>query len=189
MAKETNNYESTLKTVSADTKRELIFNNKFSSFEEIRLLVNAPKDATPGLVFQRLLEDKRRCSQSMLKEMFGLSDQFFQDVIDEDWNEFYREIKITEDSIWVLTRDYMSKNDLERERANHIPFTPAQEKLRALLVKHITLMRFEELAETVEEEYGYSILYDLYSDVEENNHISEEDVLDALRTYQAEHQD
>ena len=183
--KKTNNSQSAPKTVGVDTKKNLVLNIKFNSFEELRQEVKAPEQATAGEVFQYLLEDKKRCSRSMLKEMFRLSDKYLRALIYEGRRRWDRGINTTEDAIWVLTRDH--ELNQKTMRAIPIHFTSAQEKLRTLMVKHITLKRFEDLAGTVEEEYGYSILYDIYDDIEAENHISEDDVLDALRTYQAEH--
>lgn len=180
------NNVATPKTISADTKKNLVLDIKFNTFEELRQLVGAREEATPGEVFQYLLEDKKKCPRSMLKEMLGLSDKYLRALIYEGHRIWDRGILTTGDAIWVLTRDH--ELDQKTMEATPIHFTSAQEKLRSLLVKHIRLLRFVALAGAVEEEYDYSILYDLYDEIEADNHISENDVLDALHTYQAEHQ-
>lgn len=55
-----------------------------------------------------------------------------------------------------------------------------------MLLKIVLVDRFELLMEDLEEEYGIE-LYDEYDNLLEENTITEEELLDALQTYQNEH--
>ena len=57
-----------------------------------------------------------------------------------------------------------------------------------MLLKRVKWANFQEMLEDLEENYGYDILYEIEFDVAEDCEISEEELLDALQTYQAEHQ-
>lgn len=165
--------------------KNLAININVNSFEELRKLVGAHEEATPGEVFENLITNKKICTRSILKEMFRLSDRELRYVIYEGRYLYDRGLFDNENALWLLTIDH--DFDYEKMEAIPIQFSPAQEQLRAVMVKRINLIRFERMAGDVEEDYGYGILYDIYDEVEEKYHISEEEVMAALSTYQEEH--
>ena len=175
------------KTVSADTKRKsLALPISFNTLKDLRKVVDARPDHTPRDLFVFLIGDKDICTKAVLKEMFGLDDRKLTRVFYENQEDGERDYHATDTARWILTR----VSDLDEETGNIIPlhFTSGQEKLRALLVKCINVSRYESFMEELEEEYGIDILYDYYDDVREDNTITEEELLDALLTYQTEHQ-
>ena len=117
------------------------------------------------------------CSSEMLKEMFALNDENLPRVFSESHNVYY-------DARWILEFN----EDYDRETGEFIPinFSPAQKKLRIMLLKIVLVARFEQLMEDLEEEFGIE-LYDEYENLMEENTITEEELLDALQTYQNEH--
>ena len=68
-----------------------------------------------------------------------------------------------------------------------ISLSPAQQKLRKLLLKIVVVSRLNYLTRALEDDYGIGFDYDKYFDVVDENTITEEELLDALQTYQAEH--
>ena len=172
------------KEVSADTKKGLALPIEITELEELRKLVEAGSGCTPRDVFVSLLEVPSICTPAMLMEMFGLDDGNLKRVFYE-YVEGGRDYCASADGRLILTIDYEIGGDGEIIRKH---FTPSQEKLRALLVKCINVSRFESFMEELKEEYGIDILYDYYDEVVGDNTITEEDLLDALNTYQAEHQ-
>ena len=174
----------TLKTVSADTKKSLALPIEITNLEDLRKLVEAGPDHTPRDIFVFLIVNKGICTQARLMEMFGLPDNELKSVFYE-YGKGERDYQASDSARWILTREYDLKDDGEIDRLH---FTPGQKKLRSLLLKCINISRFEIFMDDLEEEYGIDILYDYYEDVVDDNTITEEELLDALRTYQAEHQ-
>ena len=156
-----------------------------TNLEMIRNAVGSSKKATPNDIFEDLIRSKRICSPEMLMEMFHLDNK-------KAFRRVFRESRLK------YTRDYLcgwlSRRILEREfdfdkdyRPIRITLTPAQSKFRSLLLKRVKWADYQEMCEDLEENYGYDILYEIGSDVAEDCEISEEELLDALQTYQAEH--
>ena len=71
-----------------------------------------------------------------------------------------------------------------------LQFTPAQEKLRALLAKRLDWSAYANLMNELDDEYSLDFedfYYGASAELEESCNISEEELLDALQTYQNEH--
>lgn len=184
--KKTNKTQSAPKTVSADTKSEnLALNINVNSFEELRKQVGAHEEATPGEVFEHLVTSKDICTRPILREMFSLSKHELHCIIYEGPSRYRRGIHDNETALWILPRSHIY--DYEKMELTPIPYSPAQEKLRDILFKRLNLRLFSTMADIVEDRYGYSILYEIYDDIEEKYRISEDEILDALHTYQSEH--
>lgn len=182
MKKKINN-PSAPKKVSADNKtsKQGVNNNYSLPFEPksldlVRKALGLQEEAEPKYIFYFML-GKDICSSEMLKEMFALNDENLPRVFDENRNVYY-------DARWILELN----EDYDRETGEFIPinFSPAQKKLRFMLLKIVLVDRFELLMEDLEEEYGIE-LYDEYDNLLEENTITEEELLDALQTYQNEH--
>ena len=163
---------------SENPKKALALPFSFSNLEDLRKTLNRYPEDAPGTLFYFML-GKDICSPEMLKEMFGLNDEYLPLVFDEN-----RDVYCGANVRWIL------EHDLEIDPKTHefvsIHFSPAQQKLRKLLLKIVLVARFEQLMEDLEEEYGIE-LYDEYDDLMEENTITEEELLDALNTYQSEH--
>ncbi len=151
----------------------------------IRKAVGSYEKATPNDIFEDLICDKKICSPEMLMEMFHLENKKnFRFVFYEGRLKSTREFLCGWRSRRILEREF----DYDKEyRPIPIAFTPSQSKLRALLLKRVKWANFQEMLEDLEENYGYDILYEIEFDVAEDCEISEEELLDALQTYQAEH--
>ena len=162
--------------VKENVKDVLAFPFSVSTMENLCKVVGACNNPTPRAVFCYML-NKKICSDAMLKEMFALNDESLPLVFNENRNVYY-------DARWILEFN----EDYDRETGEFIPinFSPAQKKLRIMLLKIVLVARFEQLMEDLEEEYGIE-LYDEYDDLMEENTITEEELLDALQTYQVEH--
>lgn len=163
--------------VSENSKKALALPFSFSNLEDLRKnLGRYPEDA-PSTLFYFML-GKDICSPEMLKEMFALDDKFLPLVFDE-WRDVYCEDNVR----WILEHNILlDENDNEVS----ISLSPAQQKLRKLLLKIVIVSRYEYLIGALYDEYG--INYDEYDEVvEESNTITEEELLDALKTYQSEH--
>ena len=174
------------KTVSADTEKSLALPIAITNLEYLRKLVDARPENTPRDIFWFLIVDQGICTKPVLKEMFGLSDGELTRVFYESVEDGERDYNATDTARMILTK----VSELDEETCKLVPlhFTPGQEKLRALLVKCINVSRYETIMADLEDEYGIDILYDYYDDVLEDNIITEDELLDALLTYQTEHQ-
>ena len=157
----------------------LAFPFSVSTMENLCKAVDVRFYPTPKTVFNYML-DKKICSDAMVKAMFGLSDEYLRLVFTED-----HDVSLEENVRWILEHDY--EFDKKTGRRVPIPLTPAQRKFRKMLVKVVNVGRFEVLMGCLEEEYGVDVLDDYFYEVEEKNTITEEELLDALRTYQSEH--
>ena len=138
---------------------------------------------SPNVIFALLIGTKEVCTTAHLNEMFHLNDAqrscvFIEGSVDRDYH-------ITELAYRILESDYYC--DAEG-RPITLDLSPAQQKLRAILVKCIKYERFREMAEELEENFGTDILYEVTFDMRDKFTATEEEVLDALNTYQAEHQ-
>lgn len=182
----TNNNPSAPKTVSADTKitSPVVNNNKTlalpfepKNLEVLRQLTKQHPQSTPRDIFYFML-GKDICSPEMLEEMFALDDRFLPLVFDE-----IRDVYFGENVRWILENNLLIDENGEYVS---ISLSPAQQKLRKLLLKIVIVARFEDLMGDLEEEFGIE-LYDEHSDIVEENTITEEELLDALQTYQAEY--
>ena len=180
----TNNNPSAPKTVSADNKTSKQgANSNYSlpvepeNLEVLRRLTKRYPQDSPRDIFYFMF-GKDICSPEMLKEMFALNDKFLPLVFDE-----WRDVYCGENVRWILENNLLID---EHGEYVSISLSPAQQKLRKLLLKIVIVARFENLMGNLEEEYGIE-LYDEYTDIVEENTITEEELLDALQTYQAEH--
>lgn len=178
----------TLKKVSADTKNlnlALPLSPAITMGEikkSCRIGVGADLQS-PNVIFALLIGTKEVCTTAHLNEMFHLNDAqrsyvFSEGSVDRDYN-------ITELAYHILEIDCYW--DAEG-RPITLELSPAQQKLRAILVKCIKYERFREMAEELEENFGTDILYEVAFDMRDKFTVTEEEVLDALNTYQAEHQ-
>ena len=180
-----NNTPSAPKTVSADTqtsKQEVRQNYSLpvepKNLEVLRQLTKRYPQDTPRDIFYFML-GKDICSPEMLKEMFALDDKFLPLVFDE-----IRDVYCDENVRWILEHNLLCD---ENKEYISISLSPAQQKLRNLLLKIVIVARFNYLMGALEKEYGIELFYDDYSEVVEENTITEEELLDALQTYQNEH--
>ena len=182
----TNNNLSAPKTVSADTKITMqVVNNKKSfalpfepkSLEDLRRIVNRYPEESPCTLFYCLL-CKGVCPPKMLKEMLGLNDALLPVVFNE-----IGDVNCDANVRWILENNLLLD---ENGKYVSVSLSPAQQKLRKLLLKIVIAVRFVQLIEDLEDEFGIE-LYDEYDEVLKENTISEEELLDALQTYQAEH--
>jgi hypothetical protein len=156
-----------------------------TNLEMVRKAVGSSENAIPNDIFEDLIRSKRICSPEMLMEMFHLDNK-------KAFRSVFREgrLKYTRDYLggWLPRRILEREFDYDKDyRPIRIALTPAQIKLRALLLKRVKWADYQEMCEDLEENYGYDILYEIGADVAEDCEISEEELLDALRAYQAEH--
>lgn len=157
----------------------LAFPFSVSVMENICKDMNEILASTPKEVFCYML-NKKMCSDAMVKAMFGLSDENLPLVFNEDHDVF-----LEENVRWILEHDF--EFDHKTGKRVQIPLTPAQCKFRKMLVKVVNVDRFEMLMGCLEDEYGVADLDDYFFEVYEENTITEEELLDAFRTYQSEH--
>lgn len=180
--------QSAPKTVSADSKREDLSLKPFGSnitMDDLRKALRIPDyHEEPEYLFDILIETKRICTRDHLKEMFKLEDFELRHVFYEGRRAYDRgfltDRKAYETLSWDFLWDNMKKCEIP------IELTPAQKKLRSLLTKRILLEHFNDLFEEVNDVYGSCILGELEY-VDEEYSITEEELLDALNTYQSEH--
>ena len=172
------------KKVSADNKTSKQgANNNYllpvepENLEVLRQLTKQYPWSTPRDIFYFMF-GKDICSPEMLKEMFALDDKFLPLVFDE-----WRDVYCGDNVRWILENNLLLD---ENNEYVSISLSPAQQKLRKLLLKIVIVYRLKDLLDALEEEYGIG-LYDEYVEVEEENTITEEEVLDAFQTYQNEH--
>ena len=178
----------TLKKVSADTK-----NNKLAlpfsaqvTMEDIKKVCHmGDYNQSPSVIFALLIGNKEVCTTTHLNEMFHLNDKQRRCVIHQGRRQYDRGYYTTERAYSILENEFSW--DAEG-RPIPLELSPAQQKLRAILVKCIKYDRYEEIAEELEENFGTDILYEIAFDMQEEFTVTEEEVLDALNTYQAEHQ-
>ncbi len=179
------NKTSAPKKVSADNKASKQgANSNYSlpvepeNLEVLRQLTKRYPQDSPRDIFYSLFE-KDICSPEMLKEMFALNDKFLPLVFDE-----WRDVYCGENVQWILEHSL-----LVDENNEYVPISlsPAQQKLRKLLLKIVVVSRLHYLTRALEDDYGIGFDYDKYFDVVDENTITEEELLDALQTYQAEH--
>ena len=178
----------TLKKVSADTKNlnlALPLSPAITMGEikkSCRIGVGADLQS-PNVVFALLIGTKEVCTTAHLNEMFHLNDAQRDCVFDE--GSVDRDYRTTELAYRIL------ENEFYWDAEGHpiqLELSPAQQKLRAILVKCIKYDRYEEIAEELEENFGTDILYEVAFNMQDEFTVTEEEVLDALNTYQAEHQ-
>lgn len=179
------NNPSAPKKVSADNKTSKQgANNNYSlpvepeNLEVLRQLTKRYPQDSPRDIFCFML-GKDICSPEMLKEMFALDDKFLALVFDE-WRDVYCEENVQ----WILEHSFLLD---ENNECVPISLSPAQQKLRKLLLKIVVVSRLHYLTRALEDDYGIGFDYDKYFDVVDENTITEEELLDALQTYQAEH--
>ena len=178
----------TLNKVGADTKNinlALPFSSTIT-MEEItkscRIEVGADLQS-PNVIFALLIGTKEVCTTAHLNEMFHLNDAQRDCVFDEGC--VARDYRTTELAYRILENEFYW--DAEG-RPITLELSPAQQKLRAILVKCIKYDRYEEMAEELDENFGTDILYEVAFYMRDKFTVTEEEVLDALNTYQAEHQ-
>ena len=187
-----NDNPSAPKKVSADTqtsKKEVYVDYSLPfepmSLDVLRKNLDLRESAEPNDIFENLLLDKVVCPRPMLKEMFGIdNDYYFRRVFHEGrrkWDRgFYDDFFARQ-----VVRLTMDRN------CRPIPFTPAQVKLRALLAKRLDWFAYANLMSDLDEEYGLDyedyFYYSGSAEIMEKCNISEEELLDALQTYQNEH--
>lgn len=178
----------TLKKVSADTKNINLALplSPAITMEEItkscRIEVGADLQS-PSVIFALLIGTKEVCTTAHLNEMFHLNDAQRDCVFDEGC--VARDYRTTEQAYRIL------ENEFYWDAEGHpiqLELSPAQQKLRAILVKCIKYDRYVEMAEELEENFGTDILYEVAFDMQDEYTVTEDEVLDALNTYQAEHQ-
>ena len=193
MKKKINN-PSAPKKVSADNKtsKNEVNTNSFAlpfepkTLDIIREAVWVRKDTEPNDIFMVLLGDKDICPRPMLKEMFGINnDYLFRRVFFEGRRKGDRAFNDDPFARQVL------RLTMDRD-GKPLQFTPAQVKLRELLARRLDWYAYDNLMFDFEEAYGlhYEDYFNFGDSVEimEKCNISEEELLDALQTYQAEHQ-
>ena len=170
--------------IKADIKKESYVDYSLpvepQNLEVLRRLTKQSPWSTPRDIFYFML-GKDICSDEMLKEMFALDDTFLPLVFDE-----IRDVYRGDNVLWILEHDL--RTDENGEYVS-ITLSPAQQKLRKLLWKIVFVDRFNYLRNELEdgyEEYGID-LEDEYCEIAEENTITEEELLDALQTYQNEH--
>lgn len=163
--------------VSENSKKALALPFSFSDMEDLRkTLGRYPEDAPSSLFY--FMFGKDICSPEILKEMFALDDKFLPLVFDE-----FRDVYCEKNVRWILENSLLIDENGEYVS---ISLSPAQQKLRKLLLKIVIVARYEQLSGDLEDEFGIE-LYEEYDEVLEENTITEEELLDALNTYQSEH--
>ncbi len=188
------NIPSALKnTVSADTRtsKQEVYVNYSLPFEPkaldiVRKALGLRETTEPNDIFVELILNKDVCPRPMLKEMFRLDNSYyFRRVFFEGKRKYDRGLFDDTFARQVLR--------LTKDRNNQpIPFTPAQVKLRALLAKRLDWSAYDNLMFDLSEVYD-NINYDGFfldetsEEIQETCNISEEELLDALMTYQEEH--
>jgi hypothetical protein len=188
----TNNNLSAPKTVSADTKIAMpVVNNKTlalpfepKNLEDLRFHLGVITDLSPSELFECLVEDKDICSKEMLKEMFKLDERKYKKVFLEGRLKHQRDFSCSRRAWVILDSEYEFD---ENYRPIQVDLSPAQKKLRELLARRSKWGRFGYILDEIEEDFESDILYEIELDVYEECSISEEELLDALQTYQAEH--
>lgn len=186
--KKTTNTVAAPKTVSADTKNinlALPLSEQVT-MEEIKKVCHiGDYNQAPSEIFALLIETKEVCTTAHLNEMFHLTDKERRCVFYNGSRSYDRGYYTTEQAYKILENEFC----WDAEGRPYLrELSPAQQKLRAILVKCIKYDRYEEIAEEFEENFGTSILYDAAFDIQDEFTVTEEEVLDALNTYQAEHQ-
>ena len=187
MKKSKNNVD-TLKKVSADTKNinlALPLSPAITMGEIKKARHIGDYNQSPSELFALLIETKEVCTTAHLNEMFHLSDKERRCVFYEGRGSYGRGYFTTEQAYKILESEFRWDSE---GRPIPLVLTPAQQKLRAILVKCIKYDRYEEIAEEFEENFGTDILYEVAFDMQDEYTVTEEEVLDALNTYQAEHQ-
>ena len=179
-------------TVSADTqtsKQEVYVNYSLpfepKTLDMVRKALGLRDTDEPNDILVELILNKSVCSRPMLKEMFRLdNDYYLRRVFHEGKRKFDRGFYYDTFARQVL-RLTMDRN------LQPIPFTPAQVKLRALLAKRMDWSAYDNLMNDLDEEYGLNyedyFYYGDSAEIMEKCNISEEELLDALQTYQKEH--
>ena len=188
------NIPSALKnTVSADTRtsKQEVYVNYSLPFEPktldmVRKALGLRDTDEPNDIFVELILNKDVCSRAMLKEMFRLDNSYyFRRVFFEGKRKFDRGLYYDSFARQIL------RLTMDRDK-QPIPFTPAQVKLRALLAKRLDWSAYDNLMFDLSEVYD-NINYDGFfldetsEEIQETCNISEEELLDALMTYQEEH--
>lgn len=184
--KQTKKIVDTLNKVSADTKNinlALPFSSQVTLEEIKKVCQIGDYNQAPSEIFALLIGTKEVCTTAHLNEMFHLNDKQRRCVFSE--GRVGRDYHITELAYRILESEFYW--DAEG-RPILLELSPAQQKLRAILVKCIKYDRYEEIAEELEENFGTDILYEVAFDMQDEFTVTEEEVLDALNTYQAEHQ-
>ena len=179
-------------TVSADSqtsKQEVYANYSFpfepKTLDMVRKALSLRDTDEPNDIFEELICNKSVCSRPMLKEMFRLdNDCYLRRVFHEGKRWFDRGFYFDTFAMQVL------RLTMDRD-LNPIPFTPAQVKLRALLAKRMDWSAYDNLMNYLDAEYGLNyedyFYYGDSAEIMEKCNISEEELLDALQTYQKEH--
>lgn len=186
--KKTKKTVETLNKVSADTKNinlALPFSSQVTMEEIKKVCHMGDYDQAPCEIFALLIGNKGVCTTAHLNVMFHLSDRQRRCVIHQGRRQYDRGYYTTERAYNILENEFSW--DAEG-RPIPLELSPAQQKLRAILVKCIKYDRYEEIAEELEENFGTDILYEVAFDMQDEYTVTEEEVLDALNTYQAEHQ-
>lgn len=187
--KKTNKTQSTPKTVSADTKKANLALKPFGpniTMDDLRKALRIPDyHNEPEYLFDILIETKRICTRDHLKEMFKLGDFELRHVFYEGRRSYDRGFLTDRKAYETLSWDFLWDNKKKCEIP--IELTPAQKKLRSLLTKRILLDHFNDLYEEVNDVYGSCILGEIGKYVDEEYSITEEELIDALNTYQSEH--
>ena len=179
------------KTVSADTKtsnKEVYHNYSLpvepTSLDVLRKALELRENAETNEIFENLILDKVVCPRPMLKEMFGINNDYYL-------RRVFREGRQKCDRRYY--DDFFARQvvRLTMDRDNKpLQFTPAQEKLRALLAKRLDWSAYANLMNELDDEYSLDFedfYYGASAELEESCNISEEELLDALQTYQNEH--
>ena len=163
--------------VSENSKKALALPFSFSDMEDLRKTLGRYPEDAPSTLFYFMF-GKDICSPEILKEMFALDDKFLPLVFDE-----FRDVYCEKNVRWILENSLLIDENGEYVS---ISLSPAQQKLRKLLLKIVIVARYEQLSGDLEDEFGIE-LYEEYDEVLEENTITEEELLDALNTYQSEH--
>lgn len=154
------------------------------NLDMVREAVGGRADAEPNELFEKLVLNKKVCPRRMLKEMFHLDDYCLRQVFFEGRRLYDRGLRF--DTLAHQVVRLTIGRDLKP-----ISFTTSQVKLRALLAKRLDWVAYDMLMQDLDEAYNLHYEdYFYYGDgveVMEACNISEEELLDALQTYQAEH--
>ena len=180
------------KKVSADTEtsKNEVYTNSLAlpfepkSMEELRYHLGVIADLNPGEIFESLVEDKDICSKEMLKEMFKLDEKKYKCVFFEGRLKHHRDFNFSRLAWMILDSEYEPDEDYRPVR---LQLSPSQKTLRELLARRCKWWRFGSILDEVEEDFNSDILYEIEFDVLEECSITEEELLDALQTDQAEH--
>ena len=175
------------KQMSEVGKASLALPIEITNLENLRKVLNLSDDSEPNEIFEELIGNKEICSRKMLKELFHLDNEHYHRCVIVEGRRIYDRRFYYDSYARQVVRLTVDHN------CNPIPFSPAQVKLRALLAKRMDWWAYSSLMQDLSDMYE-DVYYDDYcfddngSAIMEACSITEEELLDALRTYQTEHQ-